>query len=281
MNGQGEEPSGLHLPWNRAQRRRHAQAKALIIHLFAGESSKEWSMGWPSGIEVITVDVRDGQNLHHSATWAYLWAALAGSGKTIAVFGGPPCRTVSRLLERQPGPPRLRGRDGLDRFGFGHLSPQQQQKTDGDTALFLKHLGLFMHAEESWDESRWPQMKQVGNRVGFLLESPQDPETYLGNGEGKTSASFWAWEETKGFLEKYQPQGMMMIQFDQGLFGHPRRKPTGCMTNLPDLGELDGCRTGICESSLAENLDDRLHQTASWSLWAPGFQKAVRTSLMI
>lgn len=279
MNGQGEEPSGLHLPWNRAQRRRHAQAKALIIHLFAGESSKEWLMGWPSGVEVITVDVRDGQNLHHSATWAYLWA-LAGSGKTIAVFGGPPCRTVSRLLERQPGPPRLRGRDGLDRFGFDHLSPQQQQKTDGDTALFLKHLGLFMHAEESWDESRWPQMKQVGNRVGFLLESPQDPETYLGNGEGKASASFWAWEETKGFQEKYRSQGMM-IQFDQGLFGHPRRKPTGCMTNLPDLGELDGCRTGVCESSLAENLDDRLHQTASWSLWAPGFQRAVRTSLMI
>ena len=36
-----------------------------------------------------------------------------------------------------------------------------------------------------------------------------------------------------------------------------------------------------CDSSLAENLDERLNQTASWSLWAPGFQRAIRTSIKI
>ena len=278
MRGQGEEPNGNNLQWNRAQRRRHAQAKALIIHLFAGECSKEWVSGWPHGVEVTTVDVRDGQNLHGSATWSYLWK-LAGSGRVIGIFGGPPCRTVSRLLERQPGTPRLRGRDGSDRFGFEHLTETQQQKTDSDTALYLKQLGLYIHAEESWDEKYWTNGKHVRSRVGFLLESPQDPKTYLANGEGDQSASFWAWQETMNFLGKYQDQGMTVIQFDQGLFGHPRKKPTGCMTNLPDMGELDGCRTGSCEGSLAENLDERLHQTASWSLWAPGFRRAVRASL--
>ena len=95
---------------------------------------------------------------------------------------------------------------------------------------------------------------------GFLLESPQDPKTYLSNGEGNESASFWAWPETQGFLEKYGEKGMIMTQFDQGMFGHARKKPTGCMTNLPDMGELDGCRIGGCDSSLAENLDERLNK---------------------
>ena len=46
--GQGVETPGIHLPWNRAQRRRHTQAKAIAIHLYAGEASKEWCLGWPA-----------------------------------------------------------------------------------------------------------------------------------------------------------------------------------------------------------------------------------------
>ena len=48
---------------------------------------------------MITLDGRDGQNVHDAATWAYLWR-LAASGRVIAVLGGTPCRTVSRLLEK-------------------------------------------------------------------------------------------------------------------------------------------------------------------------------------
>ena len=98
------------------------------------------------------------------------------------------------MLEKQPGPPRLRGRDGDDRFGLPMLTEAQQQKTDRDTAMFLKQLGLYMHAEESWNSETWPHMEHVKNRVGFFLESPQDPKTYLPDGAGDESASFWAWE---------------------------------------------------------------------------------------
>ena len=185
------------------------------------------------------------------------------------------------MLEQQPGPPRLRSRDDRERFGYDHLSIAQQQKADGDTALFLKQLGLYMHAEESWDENLWPHMKGVKNRVGFLLESPQDPDSYLPNGEGSQSASFWAWEETSSFLEEYKPQGMTLIHFDQGCFGHPRKKPTTCMTNLPDMGDLDGCRSGTYERALANNIEERLNQTASWSMWAPGFRAAVKVSILV
>ena len=57
MRGQGENPCSHHLPWNRAQRRRLAQAKAVVIHLFAGEASKEWCHELPPGVEMLTVEV--------------------------------------------------------------------------------------------------------------------------------------------------------------------------------------------------------------------------------
>ena len=280
MRGQNEEWQPSQLPWNRSQRRRHSMARALVIHLYSGERSQEWTVDWPQGVEVVTLDIRQGQNVHDRDTWAYVWS-LASSGRVIAVIGGPPCRTVSRMLEQQPGPPRLRSRDDRERFGYDHLSVAQQQKADGDTALFLKQLGLYMHAEESWNENLWPHMMGVKNKVGFLLESPQDPNSYLPRGEGSQSASFWAWEETSYFLERYRPQGMSLISFDQGCFGHPRKKPTTCMTNLPDMGDLNECRSGTYEKALANNIEDRLNQTASWSLWAPGLRSAVKVSVLV
>ena len=102
LKDQGVDTQGSHLPWNRAQRRRHAQAKAIVIHLYAGEASKDWDQNWPSDVELVTLDVRAGQNVHDAATWAYVWG-LAGSGRVIAVIGGPPCRTVIRMLEKIPG----------------------------------------------------------------------------------------------------------------------------------------------------------------------------------
>ena len=225
MAGQNGTWNASELPWNRAQRRRHATAKALIIHLYSGADSKEWRDHWPDDVEVITVDVREGQNAHHAATWGYLWQ-LAGSGRVIGIIGGPPCRTTSRLLDQKPGPPRLRSREGLERFGFGHLTLSQQQKADGDTALLFKQVGLYMHAEESWKYGGWPKgTETVPNRVGFLLESPEDPKTYLLNDEGEHAASFWTWPEIMGFCEKYAPMGMQMVHFDQGCFGHQRKNP--------------------------------------------------------
>jgi len=141
--------------------------------LYAGEASKEWCPGWPADVEMITLDVRDGQNVHDAATWAYLWR-LAASGRVIAACsGGTTMSYCEQVVEKTPGPPRLRSRNGPERFGFEHLNESQQQKTDSDTAL--KQLGLYMHAHESWDGSKWPRMTHVANRVGFM-ESPQDPK---------------------------------------------------------------------------------------------------------
>ena len=58
---------------------------AIAIHLYAGEASKDWEKDWPLGVEIITLDVRDGQNVHDPATWKYIWD-LAGSGRVIGVM---------------------------------------------------------------------------------------------------------------------------------------------------------------------------------------------------
>ena len=51
----GVDTQGSHLPWNRAQRRRHAQATAIVIHLYAGEASKDWDQNWPSDVELVSL----------------------------------------------------------------------------------------------------------------------------------------------------------------------------------------------------------------------------------
>ena len=273
MAGQEVEPDPHRLPWNRHQRKRHKRAKALIIHLYAGKGAKEWRQGWPDGIEVVTVDLLDGQNIQDPHVWSYLWQ-LASSGRVCTVLAGPPCRTVSRLLYKRPGPPPLRARTGPERFGLERLTSGQQQKTDGDTALFLKALGLYMRAEDC-------KVVDMGS-VGFCLESPQDPSTYDRSLEASQMASFWAWQETKDFLEKYEDAGMILVTMDQGALGHQQRKPTGCMTNLPEMEELNGLRCqGAKGQPLEEDLQQRLAQTAEWSSWAPGFKAAIRAAMGI
>ena len=270
--GQNQPPSdGAELPWNRRTRKRFERAKALVIHLFAGEgdSCKEWGKVWPSGVEVVALDIlKDPRmNLHHSTTWGYL-CYLVKVCPIAAIIGGPPCRTVSRLRSNQPGPPPLRSRFGEGRFGLENLCWADQLKTDGDSALLLKQLALYELAKEHREDGL-PD-------VGFLMESPRDPAEYTDDPEPPT---FWDWPEVQGVLGE---PSMNLVTFDQGCLGHPQVKPTSCLTNLPLMTHLHGSR---CDSNhgegLKRDLGDRMKQTSGWSVWAPGLKKAIRVSLMI
>lgn len=261
MVGQNQPPSdGAELPWNRRTRKRFERAKALVIHLYAGEgeSCKEWGKGWPSGVEVVALDIlKDPRmNLHHASTWGYL-CYLVKTCPIAAIIGGPPCRTVSRLRNNQPGPPPLRSRSGEGRFG-----------TNGDSALVLKQLALYELAKEHRDEGL-PD-------VGFLMESHRDPAEFTDDPE---PPSFWDWPEVQKVLGD---PSMSLVTFDQGCLGHPQVKPTSCLTNLPLMNHLHGSR---CESNHGEGLKrdfgERMKQTSGWSVWAPGLKKAIRVSLLV
>ena len=267
MVGQDQEiPPGSELPWNRGTRRRVHRAKAVIIHLFSGKGSV-WKKGWPDGVEVLTLDVRENpkQDIHNPRVWSYL-IHVVKTKNVIGIVGGPPCRTVSRLRNIRPGPKPLRGRNEY-RFGLPSLSEREKQMTDSDSALLLKQLCLYEYAEEYRNEG--------SPKTGFLLESPEDPALYANVPE---AASFWAWDEIKQFQDRW---GLGLASFDQGALGHVQRKPTSCLTDLPEVLGLHGVRcSGSHGCELNPNLEDRFEQTASWSKWAPELCQAIRCSLV-
>ena len=158
------------LPWNRSVRRRLQQSKKILLHLYAGEKAEEWKEMEAHGWGVITLDITKGkdQDVHGPKLWGFL-TELARKGAIKCVVGGPPCRTVSRMRFKRPGPRPLRDR-GEGRFGLPHLSAGEQRLADHDTALVLKQLGIFCMAEEA-------RLRHgLGEEpTGFLLESPEDP----------------------------------------------------------------------------------------------------------
>ena len=253
-------------PWSRGVRRRVEKSKGVVVHLFAGVGAKTWQrLDLGEGVEVLTVELLQGQNLHEAATWTYLMK-LAQKGLIRAVLGGPPCRTVSRLRHTAPGPRPLRGR-GDCRFGLDGLSASEQQKTHGDTALVLKQLGLWQMAKDS-KPRHFPD-------PAFFMESPTDLQDYLPMSEAASMPSFWSFPEVQQFLEE---PDMFLAKFDQGAMGHQRRKPTTVMSNLDGIDQLHGISGGSYET-LQPELDQRLRQTPQWSSWSPGLVKALSVAL--
>ncbi|CAL1162674.1 unnamed protein product [Cladocopium goreaui] len=271
MRGQGlnwEEITSP-LPWNRAKRRRLERARGgVVIHLFSGSGgeSRRWRDLTGSDTEVLTVDISSNaqEDLHAAGVWAYLWG-LAERGRIRMITAGPPCRTVSRLRHKIPGPRPLRGRKN-HRFALDELTEREMTKVDGDTALWLKTLGLYEKSQEGMVANG------ILGQCGLLVESPQDPCEYVE--DGKEYPSFWEWEETEDFLKR-NPD-MFKVRVDQGALGHPRPKPTTLLTNIVQLKELDGITSKESGESVCMDLRERLKQTASWSAWAPGLMAALK-----
>ena len=251
------------LPWNRHRRRRLWKSRGVIVHLFAGQDHRPWEAWQQKGYEVLCLDVKKGGDLHNPAVWAFLWE-LASSNKVIGIIGGPPCRTVSRLRMRRPGPAPLRGRKLEERWGLAGLAPSDAQKTDYDSMLLLKHIALWKRAEECRVQPE-PTL--------FLLESPEDPANYLAAELADEIPSFWQFPE----LQDLQRQpGFNLISFDQGTMGHRRCKPTSLLCNVPQLQELNGMRmNGRTKDPLPEALEDTIKESESWAKWAPGLVQAI------
>ena len=273
MRGQGLnwEEIASPLPWNRAKRRRLERARGgVVIHLFSGSGgeSRRWRDLTGSDTEVLTVDISSNaqEDLHAAGVWAYLWG-LAERGRIRMITAGPPCRTVSRLRHKVPGPRPLRGRRN-HRFSLDDLTVTEREvtKVDGDTALWLKTLGLYEKSQEGMGANG------ILGQCGLLVESPQDPCEYVE--DGKEYPSFWEWEETEDFLER-NPD-MFKVRVDQGALGHQRPKPTTLLTNIAQLKELDGITSKESGESVCMDLRERLKQTASWSAWAPGLMAALK-----
>ena len=268
MTGQQKgKPDGNLVPWNRRKQRQIETARAIVIHLFAGNNASEWRKGWPDGVEVLTLDITESsnQNLHDPNVWGYLNYVV--STKKVLGIVGPPCRIVSRLRNIRPGPNPLGGRLE-ERFGLKGLTDREQELTDSDSALMLKQLALFQVAHES----KSPQHPEIG----FLMGSPEDPAKYAGECDAPT---FWVSPEVQAIKDRF---GVKVVAFDQGQLGHSQTRPTMCLTNLDHVEQMHGARCGKkVGEGLCPALQGRMAQTSSWSAWAPGLKRAIKDSLLL
>ena len=103
--------------------------------------------------------------------------------------------------------------------------------------------------------------------MGFLKESPEDPERYREDAEDQDFPSFFAWPEWKDFCRAYN---LFEIGLDQGPLGHEIRKPTRLGTNLALLRELEGLRGwGVGGTgSDGDGIKGRIQRSKKWAAWA-------------
>eukprot|EP00435_Cladocopium_sp_Y103_P038238 s480_g10.t1 len=261
------------IPWNRRIRRRIRRASQVVIHLFSGKDEQFWKkeLGREDR-EVLCVDVEIDrrQNLLKDDVYDYL-LEIADSGTLEAVLGGPPCRTVSRLRYRQPGPPPLRSRLGPERFGLQGLDEMLLKKVHDDTVLWLRQYYLFHRSKKV----RFPR------KTIYVQEQPEDPEKYL-NAEAIAKQRFpslWATPEWQRIKEENRFEE---VSFDQGPMGHSRRKPTTLGGNLCGLRELAGVRgPGSSREGHQEpmTIEEKMQLSRTWASWAPGLKMALVTAL--
>ena len=256
---------GNGVPFNRRVRRAVQRADKVVIHVFSGKTNPQHFGHLPSSVYVLSVDLDQGADVLSDGLFQYL-LELCSSGKVIAIIGGPPCATLSRLRERgaqDGGPKVLRDRTGLGRFGTlsRELSRGEQGLTDDHSVLFFRMFLLHHLAHEVSEEG-----------VLFVLENPSDPTVYLK--DGQDHASVWAWPEVQ-FLEK--EKGMFRASFSQGCLGHPTVKPTTLLVNDWGLySELHG-RHGdpIRPSGVPSDLQARIQKSGEWAKWAPELVRAI------
>ena len=131
--------SGESVPFNRHQRKRLFSADSVALLLFSGPD-QAW---WKKRLEiqhkaVVCVDkmVDPAQDLLSDQLASFL-ADLCERGSVDMILGGPPCRTVSKLRFRQPGPPPLRARSGPERFALEALSDVHRDLAWNDACCAL------------------------------------------------------------------------------------------------------------------------------------------------
>ena len=114
-----------------------------MINLFSGEDLSVWKKYEKPGVEFLHLDILKGGDLLRSQHLAGWLQEVAREGRCSLWLAGPPCRSVSWCRYRQQdgqhdgGPPPLRSRSGLERFGLCGLWSKQALQIDDDSVMFF------------------------------------------------------------------------------------------------------------------------------------------------
>ena len=111
-------------------------------------------------------------------------------------------------------------------------------------------------------------------QTAFLCERPQDPTEYRNEKDVQEHqcSSMWRTQEWRSFQQAY---GAKLIFFDQGPFGHPKRKPTRlALINLDEMIQLQNVRSRTeTESTPPLSMSERCARSKTWA--APCLKAAV------
>ena len=264
--------AGDQVPLNRHQRKRLFAADSVVVHLFSGPDQAWWRKGLETGSRaVVCLDkmVDSSQDLLSDQLVSFL-ADLCERGTVDLILGGPPCRTVSKLRFRQPGPPPLRARAGPERFALGSLSDALRELAWNDAVLWMRQLWLYSLAAASRTR-----------KVLFLKEQPRDPQEYKGKDDPVEYPSFFAWPEWRTFIQKYD---IKEVRLDFGALGHSRRKPTTLGTNIRHLLHLEGMtdhRRNEDLPSIDCSLQQKTSESRSWAAWPLAFKTEVVKGVLL
>ena len=267
---------GLNLPWNRRKRKRLMMAKNVIIHMYSGPDASYWERRLSNEhTEVLCVDLEAStpSNALDETTFAFL-LSLCASKRVKALLGGPPCRTTSALrFQKDDGPPILRTEDHP--YGLPSLTPQQAELVTNDSILWLRLMLMYILCEEVRPKEQ--------AQTAFLCEQPQDPAEYRKKEDVDEHQYFsmWRTQEWKSFQEAYNAK---LISFDQGPFGHPKRKPTTLtLINMNEMMQLQDVRGRGAEPEVAPlpelSVKERCAMSKTWAAWAPGLKAAVAEAI--
>ena len=267
---------GLNLPWNCRKRKRLMMAKNVIIHMYSGPDASYWERRLSNEhTEVLCVDLEAStpSNALDETTFAFL-LSLCASKRVKALLGGPPCRTTSALrFQKDDGPPILRTEDHP--YGLPSLTPQQAELVTNDSILWLRLMLMYILCEEVRPKEQ--------AQTAFLCEQPQDPAEYRKKEDVDEHQYFsmWRTQEWKSFQEAYNAK---LISFDQGPFGHPKRKPTTlALINMNEMMQLQDVRGRGAEPEVAPlpelSVKERCAISKTWAAWAPGLKAAVAEAI--
>ena len=249
------------VPFNRRVRRKLFDPSVpTLLHLFAGEQNWRQEPG-----QIVAVDLKTGADLLSDEVFGMLLKASAAKSVSGAI-AGPPCRTSSACRHAaDDGPRPVRARTGLQRFGLHTNTSAEASLVQGDTVLWFRTLLLFAVLQACSPETPF---------LGW--EHPADPATWSPiDSPLQQCPSVWAFPELKRFM-----QGIHAWQadFDQGAFGHERRKPTSVLTNSWYVYEhLHACRgSGQGSAAAVHSIRGDGYKSAAWATWAPGLVRILQ-----
>ena len=258
------------VPFNRHDRRKLFNSKLpTLLHLFSG------AQRWSDCGHVLHVEKEKGSDLLSNDVFGMILQAVL-SGSLEGCVGGPPCNTVSACRMADDGGPRqVRSREGPERYGLYSNTPAEQASVDDASVLWFRTLVLFLLISAI-----------QGPRAFLGLEHPEDPARWSNHHSPlQRCPSLWVFPELAYVKELINA---FRADFDQGHFGHPRKKPTSLMTTSWAVFEELSAHRCVATGkpfplSTADLLEEGSHPqvpgrypSAAWARWAPGLVKILK-----